>query len=545
LLALVLLTGCGQVLTPPGEKAVNELASGHYEQAIELYTQAIELDSTGATFFNGRGTAYLFLQRYPEAISDLSKAIELRANDQTAFFNRSLCYQNLHQYKLALADLDQALRLTPNDVSVLVSRAIVYLAAKSPKSALRDATKAITLDPKSADAYLQRGMAYEDLKQYAKAIDDLTKSARLAPNGTQAYRQRAWCYSLLGNHQLVIRDCSLAISHGDSDPAILDLRAVSYSALKKFPEAYNDYNTALKIDPNDDLARVNLASLLKKHKPPAAQVAAAATQGAVPTNSAIGDKWALVIGIGKFQDRNVAALPVSTKDAKDFYRFLVSTGGFQPDHVRLLLDNTAKERRIKSEFNKFLAHVTRPEDLVVIYITTHGSPSSSDVRGDNYIICNDTSCDDLFATSLEMQTLMRMIKDRITSRRIVLVLDCCFSGNTTTGTRAIKGTGQMVICSSSPNQVSFESSRYKNGVFTRRLIEGLSQNRGYVTIPTAFAATRAAVINEVREDYGFSQVPVMHSKWSGGDLILAAPPKSRRSLPQSVQASLEPDDSGK
>jgi tetratricopeptide (TPR) repeat protein len=558
LLVLFCLTGCSSVIVPPvppGQQAAIDLGNNNYQAAVEHYTAAIGLDPTDSSLYYGRGLAYLLLNRYSDALPDLTKAVKLRPTDWNALYNRALCYQNLHKYKLALADFTQAIKLRPNDPAAFIARSEVYRLAKSPKSALADADKAIALDPKSADGYAQRGYALQDMKQYARAIDALTKSVRLNPKQSAPFAQRAWCYSILGKDELTIRDCTLAIANGDNDAWTYDMRGVSYANLKKYREASEEYRAALNIDPNHDGARMHLALLPKKYRTPAI-VATPASQAAVVSNSAIGDKWGLVIGIGKFADSTIGDLRYCRKDAKDFYKFLVNNAGFQPDHVRLILDKSATERRIKSEFNKFLAHVTRPEDLVVIYITSHGSPSSSDVRGDNYIICHDTALDDLFATSLEMQTLMRMIKERITSRRIVLVLDCCFSGNTTSGTRAIgrggnmdaqfiaQGTGQMVICSSSSNQTSLESSRYQNGVFTRRLIEGLSQNAGLITVPRAFAYTKAAVVNEVREDYGLSQIPVMHSKWSGNDLIFAVPPGNRRPLPQSVRDNLQPDDSG-
>lgn len=91
--------------------------------------------------------------------------------------------------------------------------------------------------------------------------------------------------------------------------------------------------------------------------------------------------------------------------------------------------------------------------------------------------------------------------------------------------------------------MSLDSGRYKNGVFTHQLIEGLRSRGPMTTINQAFKYTRDAVANEVREDYGLVQTPVMNGAWKGPEMRLAVPPAAPRPIPQSVAFSLEPDDS--
>jgi len=114
----------------------------------------------------------------------------------------------------------------------------------------------------------------------------------------------------------------------------------------------------------------------------------------------IRDKWALVVGISKFKNKSVPQLKYAAKDAKDFYRFLINKCNFAPDHVRLLLYEKATERRVMSELgSKFLARLARNDDLVVLFFSTHGSPSQLDLRGKSYLLAHDSDPEDLFATA--------------------------------------------------------------------------------------------------------------------------------------------------
>lgn len=290
---------------------------------------------------------------------------------------------------------------------------------------------------------------------------------------------------------------------------------------------------------------------------PAASQSAPASQTASPTaanqSEPVHDKWAIVVGISKFEKPSVPALKYSAKDARDFYDYLIKEANFAPDHVRLILDEKATRRRILSELdNMFLGRVARPDDLIVLFFSTHGSPSQLDKMGKNFIVAYDTEPNELFATGIEMQAITKDLKDRVDAKRVLLVLDACHSGGTTAkgihrignfDTEALSiGTGQMVICSSEPDQQSWESKRCNNGVFTHRLLEGLRSKGKETSIDDAFAHANNTVQDEVRQDYpGIRQTPVIRSKWSGEKLILAVKPVAAAPVPQSVVFDMEPD----
>lgn len=149
---------------------------------------------------------------------------------------------------------------------------------------------------------------------------------------------------------------------------------------------------------------------------------AAESDEQVKADTPIRDKWALVVGVGKFQDSKIPELKYASKDARDFRDFLVKEANFAPDHVRLLLDEQATQRRVLSELgNKFLARVAKPDDLVVIYCSSHGSPAQADIRGDSFVVAHDSDPDDLFTTGIEMDKILESIDARVLSQRVLLL----------------------------------------------------------------------------------------------------------------------------
>lgn len=85
--------------------------NGAYEQALQDYTKAIELDPGFAEAYYNRGVSHYELGRYAEAIADFTRAIELNPQDDNAYGRRSLAYLFNDQLELAQADEEKCEQL--------------------------------------------------------------------------------------------------------------------------------------------------------------------------------------------------------------------------------------------------------------------------------------------------------------------------------------------------------------------------------------------------------------------------------------------------
>ncbi len=272
------------------------------------------------------------------------------------------------------------------------------------------------------------------------------------------------------------------------------------------------------------------------------------------TATPVADKWAVVVGVSEFADKAIN-LKYAAKDAADFCTFLVDKCHFAPDHVRLLTNEQAtKENVLDLLGDSFLPRVALPDDLVVIYFSSHGSASDLDLRGVNYLVAHDTAVDRLYSTGIDLQTLSNIVKTRIHCNRALIILDACHSGGAsdTSDSKGLvrtsnvdaaaiaQGTGRAVICSSSKTQSSWESKNYANGVFTKTLIDGFKAQGEKTTLSDAFKYLKTNVEAQVAAERGVLQTPVLEAgKWSGGELLLAVQPASPRPVPASVIETLE------
>jgi tetratricopeptide (TPR) repeat protein len=92
-------------------------AQSQYEEAIQDFSQALELDkgSYRACYF--RGVVKSVLRRYTEAVDDYTLSLGIHPYQAFCFYRRGQAYYHIEDYPAALADVESALKLdTERDV---------------------------------------------------------------------------------------------------------------------------------------------------------------------------------------------------------------------------------------------------------------------------------------------------------------------------------------------------------------------------------------------------------------------------------------------
>ncbi|HEY9787539.1 MAG TPA: tetratricopeptide repeat protein [Candidatus Obscuribacterales bacterium] len=263
--------------------------------------------------------------------------------------------------------------------------------------------------------------------------------------------------------------------------------------------------------------------------------------GAEHVTRPIKDKWAVVIGISNFKDSQLN-LRYAAKDAVDFKNYLTNNANFKPDHVKLLLNSEATRENIVATLgDRWLRRLANSDDLVVIYISSHGSAPKEAADNTNFIVPYEGNLDNIVFTGIPMQWLTAGLKELIHCDRVAIVLDVCHGGAVGQESRGMKrtggfsvnavapGKGQLILASSDSDQQSWESRRYPNGIFTKKLIESLQARGDQTPLTEAFQKLKEGVEEEVLRDRAQLQTPVLiTSGWTGRDLVLSTRPVAPR-----------------
>ena len=192
---------------------------------------------------------------------------------------------------------------------------------------------------------------------------------------------------------------------------------------------------------------------------------------------------ALIVASYDYRDPGLRRLRAPSRDAEALGRVLEDPqiGGFD---VRTMLNEPAHV--VAEAVEEFFAD-RAPDDMLLVHFSCHGI---KDEGGELYLAAANTKLNRLGATAVPAEFVNRRM-GRSRSRRVVLLLDCCYAGAFERGMlpRAdagldiegqFGGRGRAVITASSAMEYAFEGAELtgagqaRPSVFTSALVEGLA-----------------------------------------------------------------------
>jgi uncharacterized caspase-like protein len=290
------------------------------------------------------------------------------------------------------------------------------------------------------------------------------------------------------------------------------------------------------------------AAIAKSGDSGAASAPATQSSGPAKPPGPIQQKWALVVGIGRFSDQSIPKLNYTTADASAFAAELTDpgVGRFPPNHVHVLTDDQATTKNIKESLN-WIARHAEPDDLVLIYVATRGTPRTADSAGGaNYLVTFDAEAstggsideDALFATAYPMVELADAVATRMKALRTAVILDTCYSGGSLTNQsplmsaglantapsgpmleRMTEGTGRVVMAASGVDEESLESRELQHGYFTYFLLQAIKDGKGTAPLSRVFQSAAQQVAQRASAQ-DLRQHLVMSRSSEGADFAL-------------------------
>jgi len=264
------------------------------------------------------------------------------------------------------------------------------------------------------------------------------------------------------------------------------------------------------------------------------------------------NRYGLVVGVGKFKS-GITPLQYSVRDAGSFYNFLVDPrrAAFPKNNVYFLTDQNATRDNI-ARYLDGIKKAAGPDDLVVIYMSSHGTPP--DKFGGVHVVTYDTEVkprERVWHTAVT-DSMLKDFVENLQAKRLVMILDTCYSNGAykavpgflpaggkslgveeedegygvskTYGKRLLgakdivfedeprpkassaksvdsqDGYGKVLISASSAGEKSWESDTLRQSVFTYYFVDGLGRYQG--SVRDAFTYAKPLVSQKVKQEKG-------------------------------------------
>jgi tetratricopeptide (TPR) repeat protein len=195
-------------------------AIGDANNAINDFNKIVDLDNRYAIAYSNISGVYLMMKDVHNAIDSCNKAIHIDPQFHVPYYMRGLVHRLTDNYHNALSDLNTAIQLNQGYKLAHNERSKVHLTLNNIDYAIQDASIVIQLDPEHAESHYVRGYGLCRNKDWDTAWRDLTRALYLT----------------------------------QSPPLLKSIHAARGEVLfhkRDFQNAIQEYNEALKLDPND------------------------------------------------------------------------------------------------------------------------------------------------------------------------------------------------------------------------------------------------------------------------------------------------------
>ncbi len=414
-----------------GDKLADERK---WSEAIDAYKLAIRLDARYAPAFGGLGSAYMNMGNWKDALTAYTEQVRLAPNDSQAQFELGFSYNVMGRHGDAFAPLVKAVSLDPSFAEAHYEIGFAYVRIDELEKSLTYLRNALRLKPDYGDAAYHLGLAYGRIGRSDLAADQVKKLAAI-----DAKLSRKLEKDLLAGPTQTVASAPAVTSPADVSKAPQQSETQPSTAATQQPVATVQPSTSANAASSGSQTNAPVSRQLQQiEQKPTAESAQAKVSSTANSLSPQTDtvksfpvkakRWALVIGVDKYQDPQISPLKGSDNDARLIADALVRYAGFPQDQVILLATNQPLERQpTRVNILRRLSNLSTavPKDgLLLISFAGHGMERG----GQAFLLPADAQISDQISFLEETAISLNRVKERIKETgvgQVIVLLDAC------------------------------------------------------------------------------------------------------------------------
>jgi tetratricopeptide (TPR) repeat protein len=241
-----------------------------FDNAIKEYNIAIKLDPKNALYHKNKASLLNFIgtlldpgitcssdiytdqetspKKYQEAIEEYDKALEIDPNNINLCIEKGDSLYNLKKYDLAIEEYDKVLKINQNDPGAHFQRGRVLSKLKKYKEAIEEYNKVLELDPKDSHAHNNKGTSLDELGDIDGALKEYDKALAITPNLVSAHYNKGNIFLKTQKYQEAIEEYDQAIKTDPNYAAAHFNKSIALKKLGKNEESDQEFNIVANIN---------------------------------------------------------------------------------------------------------------------------------------------------------------------------------------------------------------------------------------------------------------------------------------------------------
>lgn len=248
-----------------------QLAKTGEPDAEKFLRQATRLTPTShvveGQYRSWMALAQLLEKTQPEqALDAYRSAAEIQPSQIGPHLSRGEIFEHENKFSDAEIEYKRALALDPHSSDAVTALANLYLRGRRFPDAEEYLRQLIAQQPDSAAAHIQLGRILAAEGKDDDAIGEMQTGLKLTPGDDAAQRDLADLYSTAGQNQLAETSYRRLLTSHPNEAELHRRLGETLLALKKFPDAQQEFTSAIKLKPDFGQAYSGLAFAAGENK---------------------------------------------------------------------------------------------------------------------------------------------------------------------------------------------------------------------------------------------------------------------------------------
>jgi len=248
----------------------NELYKARkFDEAIELYDQAIAINSNDMTFFNNKAAVLIELGKFDECEKLLMETIERRYEMNSSFSNGASyekcakIYNRLASLFLKQSKFKQAIEAYNKSLTEDNNKNTRNL-LREAQSAAEKAERDSYMDPVLAEEHREKGNTLFKEGKFAEAKAQYDEAVKRNPSDAKLYSNRAAALTKLIAYPDALRDLDECLKLDPSFVKAYSRKGTVHFFMKDYNKALEAYSAGLQIDPDNTECKNGKAQVVAK-----------------------------------------------------------------------------------------------------------------------------------------------------------------------------------------------------------------------------------------------------------------------------------------
>ncbi|MBX3163348.1 MAG: tetratricopeptide repeat protein [Bacteroidetes bacterium] len=192
----------------------------------------------------------------------VNKELLENPNSADLYVKRGRVYLSLHELEEAINDANRAIKIDSTKADYFMLLVDAYFSQNKTRQAKDELEKIEKKFPDNTEALMKLGELFYIVRQYQKGIDYINKALKIDEHIAKGYFLKGKIYSESGDTNRAISSLVTATEQDNAyEDAFYDL-GIMYAA-RKNPLALEYYQSALRINPNNNEAKYARAKFLQ------------------------------------------------------------------------------------------------------------------------------------------------------------------------------------------------------------------------------------------------------------------------------------------